>query len=123
MHLDKSNKRIAKRTSKGFQGYPLIAVAYYGPDDQTATKVVLEFVAEEGAAPQIESFTTGSDIRKDEVVQTTILKIIERAQAKTVTQTDSVVGCPHQEGVDFMAGGDCPFCTFWQGKPRYTGES
>ena len=122
MHLDKSNKRIAKRTHKGFQGYPLIAVAYYGPDDSLATKVVIEYVAEDGMAPQIEVFTTQSDIRYDETIQTTLLKIIERVDAKTVTLTDRVVGCPHQEGVDYMAGGECPQCTYWHGKPRYTGD-
>ena len=27
-----------------------------------------------------------------------------------------VVGCPHEEGIDFPLGGDCPLCPFWNGK-------
>jgi len=37
MELDKSTKRIAKKAKKGFQGYPVITIAYYGPNDKRAT--------------------------------------------------------------------------------------
>ena len=36
--------------------------------------------------------------------------------------SDGNMGCPHEEGEDFPAGGDCPFCPWWKGK-RGSGAS
>ena len=58
MKLDKSKKRILKKVKMGFQGYPLIGISYHGANKHLATEVLLEFVAEEGAPPQTEKFTT-----------------------------------------------------------------
>lgn len=85
MNLDKSTKRIAKKVKKGFQGYPLISLAYFGEIVSCATEVVVGFVSEEGAAPQEQKFSS-----KDDVIQTTLLKVIERAEAKTVIEVAGV---------------------------------
>lgn len=90
MNLDKSTKRIAKRVKKGFQGYPQISIAYFGQSEDCATEVVMGFVLEEGAEPQEQKFTSEGDARKDEIIQTTLLKVIERADAKTVTEVAGV---------------------------------
>jgi len=90
MNLDKSTKRIAKRVKKGFQGYPQISLAYFGESSSCATEVVVGFILEEGAAVQEQKFSSKSDIRKDETIQTTLLKVIERADAKTVLEVAGV---------------------------------
>jgi hypothetical protein len=90
MNLDKSTKRIAKRVKKGFQGYPQISIAYFGESEELATGVVVGYVAEEGDAIQEQKFSSKEDVRLDETIQTTILKVIERADAKTVLQTEGV---------------------------------
>jgi len=90
MNLDKSTKRIAKRVKKGFQGYPQISLAYFGESVNCATQVVVGFIQEEGAAPQEQTFSSKDDARKDETIQTTLLKIIERADAKTVLEVAGV---------------------------------
>ncbi len=90
MNLDKSTKRIAKRVKKGFQGYPQISLAYFGETTNYATEVVVGFISEEGAAAQEQKFTSKSDARKDETIQTTLLKVIERADAKTVLEAEGV---------------------------------
>jgi hypothetical protein len=72
MNLDKSQKRINKRVKRGFHGYPMISIQYFGP-----TEV-------------LETFNSETDIRQDETVQTTIIKIIDRVDAKTVTLDDKV---------------------------------
>jgi len=118
MNIEKSRKRISHKVKRGFQGYPMISIAYFGPDDTLATKVTIGFVAEEGDDVQVEKFVTNADIRKDVTVQTTILKIIERADAQTVTLAEGVVGCPHEEGVDYPVGEECPECPFWHGHNR-----
>jgi hypothetical protein len=91
MNLDKSTKRIAKRVKKGFQGYPQISLAYYGESTDYATEVVVSFISEKGVAAQEQKFTTRSDARKDETIQTTLVKVIDRADAKTVLEVEGVL--------------------------------
>jgi len=90
MNLDKSTKRIAKRVKKGFMGYPQISLAYFGQSANCATEVVVGFISEEGASAQEQTFSSKGDARKDETIQTTLLKIIERADAKTVLEVAGV---------------------------------
>ncbi|EIK43093.1 hypothetical protein O59_004197 [Cellvibrio sp. BR] len=91
MNLDKSKKRIAKRAKMGFQGYPKISLTYYGKTTSHADEVVIEFVLEEGADTQVERFSSKIDAREDEVIQSAIVKMIERSEAKTVVQVDGVL--------------------------------
>lgn len=90
MNLDKSTKRIAKRVKKGFQGYPQISIAYFGESSTCATEVLVGFTIEEGAAVQEQKFSSIGDARQDETIQTTLLKVIERADAKTVLEVADV---------------------------------
>tara|TARA_R110000787_G_scaffold20171_2_gene60145 strand:+ start:556 stop:840 length:285 start_codon:yes stop_codon:yes gene_type:complete len=90
MNLDKSTKRIAKKVKNGFQGYPQITLAYFGESQSCPTQVVVSFILEAGAAPQEERFSSEGDVRKDETIQTTLVKVIERADAKTVLEVAGV---------------------------------
>jgi hypothetical protein len=90
MNLDKSTKRIAKRVNKGFQGYPQISLEYFGETTACATEVVVGFTLEEGAEVQEERFSSKIDAREDVTIQTTLLKVIERADAKTVVEIAGV---------------------------------
>lgn len=90
MNLDKSTKRIAKKVKNGFQGYPQITLAYFGESESCATQVVVSFILEEGAAAQEQQFSSEGDVRKDETIQTTLVKVIERAEAKTVLEVAGV---------------------------------
>ncbi|KGJ93524.1 hypothetical protein [Colwellia psychrerythraea] len=90
MNLDKSTKRIAKRVKKGFQGYPQISLTYFGESINCASQVVISFIQEEGAPVQEQTFSSKGDARRDETIQTTLLKIIERAEAKTVIEAAGV---------------------------------
>ena len=90
MNLDKSTKRIAKRIKKGFQGYPQISLAYFGESAICATEVVIVFILEEGSEVQEQKFSSKDDARKDETIQTTLLKVIERSNAKTVVEVAGV---------------------------------
>ena len=76
MNLDKSTKRIAKKVKNGFE--------------DCATQVVVSFILEAGASAQEERFSNENDVRKDETIQTTLVKIIERAEAKTVVEVAGV---------------------------------
>jgi len=91
MNLEKSQKRLTKLHKRGFHGYPLIEIQYFGQSTQLATKVVVGFTQEEGGQTFEETFSAQSEIRADEVVQTTLLKIIDRAEAKTVVIKEGVL--------------------------------
>ena len=90
MNLEKSKKRIAKRSKMGFQGYPKISLTYFGNTSAHADTVVVEFVLEEGAEIQTEQFSSNLDVRDDETIQSAIVKMIERSEAKTVLQNEGV---------------------------------
>ncbi len=90
MNLDKSKKRIEKKAKMGFQGYPRISLTYYGKTTGHADEVLVEFVLEEGAEIQIERFSSKVDAREDEVIQSALVKMIERSEAKTVLQAEGV---------------------------------
>lgn len=36
-----------------------------------------------------------------------------------MAMTDSILGCPHEEGIDYPEGGSCPQCPFWSGRDRW----
>jgi len=90
MNLEKSKKRIAKKVKMGFQGYPEISISYFGSTTDIAEKVAVSFVAEEGDAPMEEHFHSKSDAREDQVIQSAIVKIIERSEAKTIKQAEGI---------------------------------
>ena len=90
VNIDKSTKRIAKRINKGFQGYPQISLRYFGETVNCATEVLVEFIMEEGDQAQEQRFSSKNDVRTDEAIQTTILKVIERTNAKTVIEVEGV---------------------------------
>ena len=94
MNLEKSKKRIAKNARMGFQGYPTITFTYLGLSPGHASEVLVEFVMEAGADIQVERFSSKIDAREDEVIQSALVKMIERSGAQTVVQVDGVVALP-----------------------------
>lgn len=90
MNLDKAKKRIAKQVKKGFNGYPKITLAYYGTTNSCATEVAVQFTLGEGDSVQEERFSCETEIRDNEQIQTTLLKIIERANANSVIEIEGV---------------------------------
>jgi hypothetical protein len=90
MNIDKAKKRIAKQVKKGFKGYPQISIAYFGDTPNMANLVVVEFTAEDCGEVQTERFSSKVDAREDETIQTSLIKIIERANVNTVLEADGV---------------------------------
>ncbi|ASG09143.1 hypothetical protein EAY42_18400 [Vibrio anguillarum] len=93
MNVDKAKKRILKRVQRGFKGYPQISLEYFGKTTDLATEVVIIFLPEENADPQIQRFTSDKDAREDEAIQSVLLKIIERAEAATVLEKQEISVC------------------------------
>ena len=62
-----------------------------------------------------------SDVRIDGAINQQIVEFIDYHGAKSVSMVDGIIGCPHQEGVDYQ-GDWCPACDFWKGRDRFTGK-
>ena len=116
--------KFAKKRGKGFCGYPVATVAFYGPDDTRATKVSVGIVAHEGAdaAPVERWFSKTTDARTDTEVTEAIVRFIDRHGAKSVVAVDRIIGCPHEEGTDYPEGEKCTQCPFWANRDRWRGE-
>ena len=58
---------LQKKARRGFRGYPVATVAFYGPNDERASKVAVGIIPAEGApTDQLERwFAEGNDVRHD----------------------------------------------------------
>ena len=110
-----------KRASKGC----VATVAYYGPNDQLATKAVVAiFSGIEGRLERLEKWhSTASDVREDARITQEIVKFVQSHHVRHVTPVDGIIGCPHEEGIDYPLGQYCPLCSFWKGRNRFTGQT
>ena len=122
--LDRARKRLEKKARKGFRGYPVATIAVYGPDDTTATKLTAAIVpAEHAEVSDLRRwFCDGGDVRNDASIAQEVLGFIDAAGARSVIMTDRIIGCPHEEGVDYDEDQSCPRCPFWAGRDRWTGN-
>ena len=88
------------------------------------TKVTVGIVPSENA--EVEELRAwkvdDGEIRADPRIAREISEFIEERQVLSVAITDGIIGCPHQEGIDYE-GEWCPFCEFWHGRDRFTGQA
>ena len=104
---------LQKAAARGFRGYPLATVAFYGPDDTRATKIVVGIVSEEGKEPDpLERWFSETDARKDDAIADRVRAFLREHEVKSVVATDRIIGCPHEEVVDYPEGEPCPKCPF-----------
>ena len=115
---------LEKKARRGFRGYPIATLAFYGPNDELASKVAVGIVAAENteAEPLERWFAEDGDVRNDPAIGEQILAFIRQHCAKTVVMSDRIIGCPHEEGTDYPEGEVCPHCPFWAHRDRWSGE-
>ncbi len=115
---------LEERAKRRFHGHPIATIAYYGPDDRRASKVAVGIVdhATEVATTVERWHSAEHDVRWDPEINEQIVAFIDRHGAKSVAITDGLIGCPHEEGIDYPEGEACPQCPFWAHRDRWTGE-
>lgn len=120
----RSDSPLKKRARRGFRGYPVATIAFYGPNDERASKAAVGIVSQAGGDPDILErwFAEDGDVRTDPTVAQAILEFIRRYGAKSVVMADHIIGCPHEEGTDYPNGGVCPQCPFWAHRDRWSGD-
>jgi hypothetical protein len=121
----RSDSPLKKKAHRGFRGYPVATMAFYGPDDERASKVAVCIVTEEGAEPTAirRWLSKEGDVRADPAIGAQILQFVQDHGVRSVIATDRIIGCPHEEGKDYMDGQVCPQCPFWANRDRWTGET
>src|SRR6516225_8277745 len=121
--IECARKRLSKRAKRGFRGYPIATVALYGLDDQVATKLTVGIVpAEHAEVTDLRRwFSEAADIRNDASVAEEVLAFIDAAGARSIVITDRIIGCPHEEGIDYQ-GPACLACPFWAARDRWSGK-
>ncbi len=123
MLKDRAKKALTKRAKKGFRGHPVATVAFYGPTDKKATKLVVGILAYEGAdAEPLRKWHSAEDLRNDHVVLEEVLSFVREHEAKSIVMLERIIGCPHEEGIDYPEGESCPQCPFWKGRDRWSGK-
>lgn len=121
---ERHTKALRKKVDRGFAGYPVATVAYYGPDGNVATKIAVGIIPGEDQVPiAVERWVSaGGDLRRDHEVNEKILLFIRSQGAKSVVLADRILGCPHEEGIDYPEGEKCRQCPFWAYRDRWSGE-
>jgi len=126
MKLRSRNKNpLRKRARQGFRGYPVATIAFYGPDDRCATKVAVGIVTDEGGQADILErwYAEEGDIRTDQETARQIQAFLLEHHVVSVAMADRIIGCPHEEAIDYPRGTACPQCPFWASRDRITGET
>jgi len=123
MPQGKYKKLISKIARKGVRGYPIATIAFYGPTSSVATKLVCGIVKTENAeAEAMKKWFSENDVRKSEAILREVFDFINKNEVQSVGMLEQVIGCPHEEGIDYPEGESCPKCSYWQGRDRFTHE-
>jgi hypothetical protein len=106
-------------------GYPLATIAFYGEDDKVASKVVVGILLaekDEDVAFMEKWSRTNPDVRFDPEIKAQIVNFLEKHDVHRVVMLDRIIGCPHEEGINYPEGEKCPHCPFWVNRDRWSGE-
>lgn len=111
---------LRRKAKRGDQGFPRATLAFYGPDDQKATKAALGIFLHDGDEGTIHRFfSEEKDARSNIDIQKDVLARLEEHQVRSLIMVEKIFGCPHEEGKDYPEGEKCPYCPFWKDHDRY----
>ncbi|KTD62398.1 hypothetical protein [Legionella shakespearei] len=114
-------KPFIKKSKKGFNGYPTASMAFYGPTNHMATKLVVGISYSEESEPMLfKWFNEAFDIRSHARILGEVTKLFASHKIKSITLMEKIFGCPHEEGIDYPEETQCPQCTYWQNRDRFT---
>ncbi len=121
MPQGKHKKLLTKKAIKGNKGFPIATIAYYGSSNKIATKIACGIIKFEGADVEpMKKWLSTMEIRNSEKVLSEVLSFIGEQEVKSVIVNEQIMGCPHEEGIDYEEGKSCPKCSYWAGRDRFT---
>jgi len=114
-----------RRASRTATRFPVGTIAAYGPNNALATKLVVSVIERPGArdpsATRIWTTDT-ADVRHDRRISAEVARFLQEQDVQETVTSDRIIGCPHEEGIDYPLGRSCPRCPFWAGIDRFTHE-
>jgi len=118
-------KNKIKTTSKQKESNLVVTVSLYGKNDRIASKLVATTI--HMGTKKIKEMKkwysdTNNDVREIPDVVKELAAFIGKWNPKVVTSPDKIIGCPHEEGIDYPENESCPECTFWKHRDRFSGE-
>jgi hypothetical protein len=118
------NKWLKKKAKAGFRGYPVATIAFYGPDNRRANKAAVGIIRAQDSGPvELRKwFAESHDVRTDRTACAEIAAFLGEHGVRSVAMVDTIIGCPHEEGIDYPAGEPCPHCPFWAGRDRWADQ-
>ncbi len=96
--------------------YPIGTIVYYGPDDKVTTKIVASVFQNEDSQPEMKIWTGDGVVTNPQVIAE-LGQFFKEHSVQRVVMTGSNFGCPHEEGIDYPSGEDCPYCPYWKDHP------
>ncbi len=116
--------RLKKKAKRGFRGYPMATIACYGPDDKRASKLVVAVIEVEDAEPDPlrKWYSDRTDVRNDPRIGEEVVEFLEAHGVLSLVMPERIIGCPHEEVIDYPEGEACPQCLFWKNRDRFTGQ-
>ncbi len=123
LKLQRAREWLTRRSRKPRKNYPLATVAFYGPTDARATKLVAGVFVEASHEPfALERWLLNErDVRYDEQVTLELVNWLKDYDVQQLVMPQRILGCPHEEGVDYPEGEPCPMCPYWANRDRFTG--
>src|SRR6266480_941389 len=94
------------RSNRSRGQYPLATISAYGPDNTRATKLVVAILRRARQDPnEIRTWSNDAgDVRNDPVIAADVADWLRRLGIKETLSYDRIIGCPHEEGVDYPLG-------------------
>jgi hypothetical protein len=114
-------KWLEKKAKRGLRGYPVGTIAFYGPDNRRATKVAVGiFPAPPSEMTEMRRWSSeAGDVRMEDAILAEIVTFLREHKVQSVAMTEGILGCPHEEGIDYPNGETCPECPYWAGHERW----
>ena len=107
------------------EDFPAASLTFYGPDARLVTKIVVGIFATPSSGepdPVQKWLSDAGDLRADENVGKEIAAFMKGHGVRKVITSGRIMGCPHEEGIDYPEGSTCPACPFWADLDRFTDE-
>jgi hypothetical protein len=120
-----ARKWLQKKAKCGFRGYPVETIAFYGPDNRRASKVAVGIILAPNSEPAELRlwFCEARDIRADDATLHEVMDFLGGHGVHTFSMVDGIIGCPHEEDIDYPDGEACPHCPFWASRDRWAASS
>ena len=116
-------RRVPRSRSRPSKRHRVGTIAAYGPDTTLATKLVVSVVERSRRAKPLamRTWTTQLvDVRHDSTIAAEVTAFLQECGVTESVAPDRMMGCPHEEGIDYPMGRPCPQCPFWAGIDRFT---